>query len=519
MDKKIEDQQALAALAQAQAEHEKNMTQVEKLLKCVEDDATLFHAPDGTAYANASSGSTVENLKVESAAFTRWISGRFYLATAGSAPSSNALTDARQVITAKALYEGEERQVWRRVARSEYGSIFIDLGRPDWSAIRVDSDGWSIYGADTVPVEFIRGQHTGALPIPSTDGGNVSLLKHLINVEDDEAFKLILAWLIQALKPEGPYPVLDIQGEQGSAKSGTTRILYSLVDPSTEPDPLRDRPRDEHSLAVAARNNWCLAYDNLSHVSEWLSDAFCRLSTGGAFGTRKYYSDNEETLLSAKRPVILNSITGVITRPDLQDRAIVVEAPYIEDENRRSEEDIKAALAEVGPLIFAGLLDGLVATMKAPARRDKGGPRMIDFIRWATPALDYLSYPGLEDAYRNMRADVNAVAIEFDAVASALIRFMADRDEWEGTTSDLLRELEGKVDIFIQHNKSTWPQGSKAFGWWIKKSAPVLRAVGLQIIEPPRVGTARKKHITWLEGANRKRALAAAAMTDDDGLV
>lgn len=38
---------------------------------------------------------------------------------------------------------------------------------------------------------------------------------------------------------------------------------------------------------IAANNSWCLAYDDLSHVPPWLSDALCRLSTGGGFATRE----------------------------------------------------------------------------------------------------------------------------------------------------------------------------------------------------------------------------------------
>ena len=45
----------------------------------------------------------------------------------------------------------------------------------------------------------------------------------------------------------GPaYPVLLLQGEQGSAKSSAERLVRALVDPSAAP--LRTTPRSEHDL-------------------------------------------------------------------------------------------------------------------------------------------------------------------------------------------------------------------------------------------------------------------------------
>ena len=59
---------------------------------------------------------------------------------------------------------------------------------------------------------------------------------------------------------------------------------------------------------IAATNGWVVALDNLSHLSTWLSDALCRLATGGGFSTRELYTHDEEKLFDAQRPVILNGI-------------------------------------------------------------------------------------------------------------------------------------------------------------------------------------------------------------------
>src|SRR5262245_64966627 len=111
-------------------------------------------------------------------------------------------------------------------------------------------------------------------------------------------------------------------GEQGSAKSTFATILRSLVDPNTAP--LRSFPREDRDLFIAASNGWIVGYDNVSRVPPWLSDALCRLATGGGFSTRKLYTDDEEQLFNAQRPTILNGIEDFIDRPDLDSGTIVL---------------------------------------------------------------------------------------------------------------------------------------------------------------------------------------------------
>jgi hypothetical protein len=131
-----------------------------------------------------------------------------------------------------------------------------------------------------------------ALPHPVI-GGNVGALRRFVNLKDDEDWLLLLAWLVQAFRPTGPYPVLILLGEQGSAKTTLARIFKAITDPSTTP--VRSVPRGEHDLVIAANNSWVVALDNLSGLAPWLSDALCRLSTGGGFGTRTLYENDEET--------------------------------------------------------------------------------------------------------------------------------------------------------------------------------------------------------------------------------
>jgi hypothetical protein len=114
-------------------------------------------------------------------------------------------------------------------------------------------------------------------------------------------------------------------------------------------------PRDERDLAIAANNGWMVAYDNLSGLPVWLSDALCRLSTGGGFSTRTLYSNDEETIFDSKRPVILTGIDQIASRHDLLDRAVVTTLPVIPDDKRRSEAKFWAEFEEARPRILGAL--------------------------------------------------------------------------------------------------------------------------------------------------------------------
>jgi hypothetical protein len=145
---------------------------------------------------------------------------------------------------------------------------------------------------------------------------------------------LVVAWLLAALRPSGPYPLLAISGEQGSAKTVLSKLLRALVDPNVAA--VRALRQEERELMIAANNGHVLAFDNLSGFS----DALCRLASGGSFAVRRLYTDDEEVLFKAARPALLNGIEDVIGRSDLADRAIFLTLGPIAEEQRLSETEL-----------------------------------------------------------------------------------------------------------------------------------------------------------------------------------
>jgi hypothetical protein len=195
-------------------------------------------------------------------------------------------------------------------------------------------------------------EHNGAFYLDLADRHWLQSLRNLASYDD---FVLVIAWLLAALRSAGPYPLLALAGEQGSAKTITCKLLKALIDPSIAP--VRTLPRVERELMIAANNAHALAFDNVSGLPAWLSDALCRLVSGGGLAVRQLYSDDAEVLFEAARPMLLNGIEDIIGRPDLADRTIVLTLPPISDAQRRPEVELWSEFEHARPGILGALLD------------------------------------------------------------------------------------------------------------------------------------------------------------------
>ena len=172
----------------------------------------------------------------------------------------------------------------------------------------------------------------------------------------------MIAWLLAAVRDKGPYPLLVLAGEQGSAKTTLAGMLRALVDPNVAP--LRALPRDDRDLFIAASNGHLLAFDNVSGLPYWLSDTLCRLATGGGFATRQLYTDTDEVLFDAARPIVLNGIEDMVSRPDLADRAIFLSLESISEARRRTERELWRAFRDRAPAILGALLSAAVRGLR-----------------------------------------------------------------------------------------------------------------------------------------------------------
>ena len=427
----------------------------------------LFHASDGTGFADLIVDAHRETWPLRSKRFQTWLRQHYYERT-WDAPSPAALNAALNVLEAQAQFDGPQRKVSVRLAEHD-GLIYLDLADEFWRCIEISANGWRI--AEDPPVRFRRSAGMQPLPLPLR-GGSIEALAPFVNLASENDFALVVAWLLGALRAGGPYPVLAIAGEQGSAKIVLSKLLRTLIDPSVAP--VRALPRDERELFIAASNGHVLAFDNLSGLPPWLSDTLCRLTSGGAFSTRRLFTDQDEIFFAAARPIVLNGIEDVVTRPDLADRAILLTLAPIAERRRRPEHVLWREFELARPYILGALLDAAAHGLRMlPQVRLRRLPRMADFALWAA-ACESAFRPAcaFEAAYASNRRDAIENIVDAEPVAACVCEMMADRAQWTGSASDLLQ---------ADTNRPGWPKSPRALAGRLRRAQTFLRTLGIEI--------------------------------------
>ena len=444
------------------------------LVAIAERETALFHDSD-TAFADVEIDGHRETWPVRSAKFRTWLQMRFFQQSR-DVPSRSALRSALDTIEARSLFEGDQRPVSRRVA-SLGNCLYLDLGNPEWQAVEIAPGEWRV--VDRPPVRFTRSPNTRALPTP-VRGGRIDELRGHLNLAGDDDFALVLGWILGSLRGRGPYTVLVLHGEHGSAKSTVVEIVRGLVDPQRPA--LRTVPRNERELFISAQHSHVLAYDNLSAIAPWLSDGLCRLSTGGGFAARRLYSDADEVVMSATRPLILNGIEPFVTRGDLVDRSVILQLPAIPASQRQPEESVLAEFERNSPRILGAILDALaIGIVALPGVRLDRLPRMADWARWITACEPPAERGAYLQAYERNRADALDALLEASPVASAIRALLESGTEvWEGEPTELHRKLSRIADQTGTRTRG-WPPNGQALSRRLTRLSGVLRPAGIAI--------------------------------------
>jgi hypothetical protein len=344
----------------------------------LESGAELFSDGDDTYVTLPHTGQALA-YRIASGTLKLWIRHQAHN-TLGKPASSGPLAEAIGTLEAIALFDRPKRRVDVRVA-GDASNVVVDLGDDEGNIIQIDRDGWRV--STSVPHKFLRGAGFGALPMP-VSGGDLQALKDFLGL-DDQNYRLLLAFLINALKPNGPYFILLVEGEQGSGKSFFSEITKRMIDPNKAMRlRLPDKPQD---LMIQAKEYRLLSFDNASGMKAEMSDALCSLATGGGIAVRKLYSDGDLYVMSYARPFMINGISGYANRPDLMERAIPIKLPPVKEGTRRTEEELLAEFEGLLPGILGALLDAVSYALRVYDDIDPPRHlRMADAARWIKAA-------------------------------------------------------------------------------------------------------------------------------------
>jgi hypothetical protein len=479
-------------------------TKVKRLVEIAES-AELFRTPgtesnEGT-FATVPVDDHFETFGIQTQKFRSWLLCEYRNKYNGNIVSDNTLRSAAETLSAKASFNGVTEPVFIRVARKD-DKLYYDLGDAKWKVVEIDTDGWRVL--DKSPVKFIRPQGYQSQVEP-TAGGRIDDLRKFISVRSDDQWVLLVGWLISVFEYRdcGGYAILNLKGTQDAAKTTTMRMLRSLVDPTENDSP--GKPNNEEALLVAALNSWLPTFDNFSKTNEEMSDAMCRLSTGGGLVARKKYSDHELVSVKIKRATIVNGIGDLDSRPDLADRTFTIDLPTIDDDKRRSERDLFGEYNEIKPKLLGAIFDAISCGLRNYDNVSfESIPRMADLTTFVTACESALAqqseaFNKREKVFAKTYADYNVLAkldaLEASIFGMSILKFLdkatkgdgAEVNEetgervWMGSAEMLLEKAKPlSVSVDLRH----YPNSPRAVSAALRRLYPSFKAAGYKIELP-----------------------------------
>jgi len=434
----------------------------------------LFHDDFNKGYIALTQNGHIENWPLDGDMLKSWLAHQYY-ENHKIVPSKSALGDAISTLRGQAQFKGARCQVYNRVAK--YGGIYyIDLGDTEWTCVEFHNGNWTV--CPKAPVRFIRGPASHAMTIPKREGDIASLWSFL-NIKNKGDQLLVLTWMLDSLRSDTDYPLLIIEGEQGSAKSSTQKRIKALIDPSAME--LRTNFKKSQDVVIASQNDHLLSYNNLSYLNPEMQDVLCNLATGGNFGTREFYTNMGEVMVDIRRPVVMNGISGLVSAQDLSERCIHLELPPIPDCFRESATELEAKFSNSYPSLLGNLFDLFASALEElPAVVTDSKPRMADFYRLGIAVARVL---GLNDedfieAYRGNQALGVRKGLESSPVAIALEAFMEDRIT--GFSGNLKRLLE-QLYRYRPDESLGWPKSAKGLKSALQRQQSAFRKIGVSI--------------------------------------
>jgi hypothetical protein len=502
---------------------------VDRLIVYARAGATFFHNEEQEAVATIKRQDHEENYELSSPRFLQWMRNEYWnrekerledaaLMEAGplfegDRPLRTGLpdvvreqnvTDALSQLASIAVFEGEQHEVYVRTAQHE-GAFYYDMGDAEWRAISISTDGWEIVPGKDLAVRFVRPK--GLLPLlePLAAGkGSFDPIDSVLNLGTGEEGKrnrlLILAWLTYCMLPNGPYPIVNISGPQGSAKTTTVKALRQLIDPNSAPK--GTKPKHEHDTYIDAAANWVLAYDQLVSIPVWFSNVLCDVATGGGYRTRTLYSNRDQEIFSDTRPIVCSGIGNIASRPDFLQRSLMISLPPVGGKMRKRDRVVQRRIRAAQPEILSALLDATVIglrTVDSVVLEEL--PRMADYYQWGCAVEEALgAQPGdFEKAFEGSAKDATHVSLAEWPVTDTFVTFAeqhkGEANAWSGYSQQLYDRLNDMTGQSAVTHSTQWPGSPSALSRQINDRLDPLSDVGIIVKEG--TGADRRKKIIY----------------------
>ena len=412
----------------------------------IAERATPFTSLGGRAFVTVPAQSSGHRtLPIRSRAFRQWFFDQS-LADYETIPTAHAFNAILHHLDAQAARDPDARDIRvpfridsRGLSPTTPQEILLDLANPEGQFVEITPQGWSVTSQEGVPFETSASTLSLPAPQPAPDldsptDSPLDTLRATLNLgaPGSPDWLRCLAWLLAALRPGGPYPILILRGPSGCGKSLAARILRTIVDPVFSPfTPL---PSSARELLTLARLNWVLAFDHVSTLTPQIAAALCRLASGVGVALREP-GQREPLQLFIKRPILLTVTDTWTPPPDLAARALTVTLPPLTDDTRRPEHEIGSIIQEAFPRILGALCTAVGQALACQPLPQPSHSRHAAARAWAQAAA-----PALNCTPREMLEAFDTPPPS-DPFVDAVRAFLDRVPRWTGAAAELLKLL------------------------------------------------------------------------------
>ena len=419
-------------------------------------------------------------VEIESETFEGLIADRKYR-SGEELPSGDEIASVRRL----ARYWASKNLMEIGVRNAKFKDVIVyDSVRPDGKVYFITREGYDL----RTPGKPYTVRYTGMLEAAVEDG---TLQDHLSLVRlwalDSKSEILSMGLDFSRFIPDIPQAIENIDGPHGSGKTSYTETKRSIFDPNGAPT--QSLKFDERDLSISAVHQGMLAFDNVNTaLPDYISDIVCRLTTGQGFRTRELYTNTGEVILKLKRPIIINGINRASYKPDFIDRECPIHLGVMPESRRMTDAEIRAKAEILIPKVRGYILSIIPKAMELYHQVEselKGKlPRMADFVLWGECGIRVMGFPAMSfyEAYTEAKHDETVDVARDTLIVAAIQGLMANRQEWVGTTKDLLDNLESLVTD-NQRKSKAFPKDERRLGRVLRELIPTLREVGFEITD------------------------------------
>jgi len=288
-----------------------------------------------------------------------------------------------------------------------------------------------------------------------------------------------------------PVPIMFFDGEAGSMKTTTTASIKRIIDPNgiNNEDNCNSISTRNDDLIIQLNNRYVSAFDNVTKISQGMSDVLCRAITGSGNVKRELYTNSEETILNFRRKIILNGIVPSVDYPDLQDRMISYDRISLQNNQRLTDKEFQERFNRLLPLAIGQIFKIIQKSLihYEEVKQDvKPKTRLADFEIWGESISRELGYEPnsfLETFYEKQK-QTSIESIDSQPLVETILRLMDDRTEYENTMSNCYKTLVAKateLDIDTKSQYVRFPKASNQVSKQLVTLKPILRKIGIVV--------------------------------------